>query len=50
GRLTAREHLLYAARLQGLSAAEAEAHTAALLARLDMGGIADRRSAGFSQG
>jgi sodium transport system ATP-binding protein len=50
GRLTAREHLRYAARLQGLSAQEAEARATALIERLDMSGIADRRSAGFSQG
>ena len=50
GRLTAREHLRYAARLQGLSAKGAEARAAALIDRLDMGGIADRPSAGFSQG
>jgi sodium transport system ATP-binding protein len=50
GRLTAREHLQYAARLQGLSAKEAKARTEELLERLDMRGIADRRSAGFSQG
>lgn len=50
GRLTAREHLRYAARLQGLSAEEANARAAALIERLDMGGIADRPSAGFSQG
>ncbi len=50
GRLTAREHLRYAARLQGLSAQEAQARTAELIARLDMNGIADRPSAGVSQG
>ena len=50
GRLTAREHLQYAARLQGLSVKEAKARTEELLERLDMRGIADRRSAGFSQG
>jgi sodium transport system ATP-binding protein len=50
GRLTAREHLRYAARLQGLSAKEADARAAALIERLDMSGIADRPSAGFSQG
>ena len=53
GRLTAREHLRYAARLQGLSSQEAQARTAELIARLGMGGIggiADRPSAGFSQG
>jgi sodium transport system ATP-binding protein len=50
GRLTAREHLQYAARLQGLSAREAKARTEELIDQLDMRGIADRRSAGFSQG
>ncbi|HYO16153.1 MAG TPA: ATP-binding cassette domain-containing protein [Thermoanaerobaculia bacterium] len=50
GRLTTREHLRYAARLQGLSAREAEARAAELIDQLDMRGIADRRSAGFSQG
>jgi len=50
GRLTAREHLRYAARLQGLSAVDAETRAAALIERLGMEGIADRRSAGFSQG
>jgi sodium transport system ATP-binding protein len=50
GRLTAREHLRYAARLQGLSAREAKARTEELIDQLDMRGIADRRSAGFSQG
>jgi sodium transport system ATP-binding protein len=50
GRLTAREHLLYAARLQGLSAAEAARRAGELIERLDMRGIADRPAAGFSQG
>jgi sodium transport system ATP-binding protein len=50
GRLTAREHLRYAARLQGLSAREAKTRTEELIDQLDMRGIADRRSAGFSQG
>jgi len=50
GRLTAREHLRYAARLQGLSAQDADARAAQLIERLDMGSIADRPSAGFSQG
>ena len=50
GRLTAREQLLYAARLQGLSAREASERAAWLIDRLDMRGIADRPSAGFSQG
>lgn len=50
GRLTAREQLRYAARLQGLSAREAGERAAWLIDRLDMKGIADRPSAGFSQG
>lgn len=50
GRLTAREQLRYAARLQGLSAREADERAAWLIDRLDMRGIADRPSAGFSQG
>ena len=49
-RLTAREHVSYFGRLQGLSGAELEQRTAELLARLDMAGIADRRAQGFSQG
>ncbi len=49
-RLTAREHLRYAAGLQGLRSAAAEETIDRLLERLDMGGIADRRAAGFSQG
>jgi sodium transport system ATP-binding protein len=50
GRLTTREQLRYAARLQGLSAREAGERAAWLIDRLDMRGIADRPSAGFSQG
>lgn len=50
GRLTAREQLRYAARLQGLSARDASERAAWLIERLDMRGIADRPSAGFSQG
>ncbi|HJX26655.1 MAG TPA: ATP-binding cassette domain-containing protein [Thermoanaerobaculia bacterium] len=50
GRLTAREQLRYAARLQGLSSREAEERAAWLIDRLDMRGITDRPSAGFSQG
>jgi sodium transport system ATP-binding protein len=49
-RLTAREHLRYAARLQGLSAKEADARAGALIERLGMREIADRPAAGFSQG
>jgi sodium transport system ATP-binding protein len=49
-RLTAREHLRYAARLQGLSAKEADARAGDLIERLGMQEIADRPAAGFSQG
>ena len=49
-RLTAREHLVYAARLQGLAAAEASRRAGDLIEKLDMRGIADRPAAGFSQG
>ena len=49
-RLTAREHLRYAARLQGLSAKEADGRAAAMIERLGMREIADRPAAGFSQG
>jgi sodium transport system ATP-binding protein len=49
-RLTAREHLRYAARLQGLSAQEADGRAGAMIERLGMRDIADRPAAGFSQG
>ncbi len=49
-RLTAREHLRYAARLQGLSAKETDGRAGVMIERLDMWEIADRRAAGFSQG
>ena len=49
-RLTAREHLRYAAGLQGLDGAAAEKVIDQLIERFDMQGIADRRAAGFSQG
>jgi sodium transport system ATP-binding protein len=49
-RLTAREHLRYAARLQGLSAKEADLRAGAMIERLGMRDIADRPAAGFSQG
>src|SRR4028118_74382 len=42
GRLTAREQLRYAARLQGLSSREAEERAAWLTARLDMRGAPGR--------
>ena len=49
-RLTAIENIEYYAALHGLSAAETATRVAALLDRLDMHGIAGRRTAGFSQG
>ncbi len=49
-RLTAREHARYFGRLHGLGGAELERRIDALVERLDMGAIADRRVAGFSQG
>ena len=49
-RLTAREHLRYAARLQGLSAKEADERAEKMIEKLGMRDIADRPAAGFSQG
>jgi sodium transport system ATP-binding protein len=49
-RLTARENILYFARLQGLDAGQARERCAALIAALDMASLADRRTEGFSQG
>jgi sodium transport system ATP-binding protein len=49
-RLTAREHIQYFGELHGLSGAALGARTDALLQRLDMREIADRRAAGFSHG
>jgi sodium transport system ATP-binding protein len=49
-RLSAREHILYFGELQGLRGAELERRVDALLERLDMRRLADRRTAGFSQG
>ncbi len=49
-RLTAREQVLYFARLHGLAAADAEERCAELIDLLDMDSIADRRSEGFSHG
>jgi sodium transport system ATP-binding protein len=49
-RLTAREHVRYFARLHGLVGAALEARVDAVVAALDMGDIADRRTDGFSQG
>jgi sodium transport system ATP-binding protein len=49
-RLTARENIDYFGELQGLAADVLAARTDALLDRLDMRTIADRRTAGFSHG
>ena len=49
-RMTAREHIEYFADLQGLDRATSQARTAALLTRLGLESLADRRVAGFSQG
>lgn len=49
-RLTAREHIAYFGRLHGLDEDTLGERIASLAARLDMGGIIDRRVAGFSQG
>ncbi|MFV8749118.1 ATP-binding cassette domain-containing protein [Nannocystaceae bacterium ST9] len=49
-RLTAREHVRYFGQLHGLQGDELELRIAELIARLDMQGIADRRTEGFSQG
>jgi sodium transport system ATP-binding protein len=49
-RLTPREHIRYFGRLHGLDGAALEERTAALLRRLGLERMADRRVSGFSQG
>ena len=49
-RLTPREHMRYFGGLHGLGGDALEARIEELVQALDMGGIADRRAAGFSQG
>ncbi|MFO7565749.1 MAG: ATP-binding cassette domain-containing protein [Enhygromyxa sp.] len=49
-RLSAREHVRYFGELQGLRGAALDQRVEALIERLDMGSVADRRTAGFSQG
>lgn len=49
-RLTVREQVQYFACLQGLSLNQAEQATQQVIDELDMQALADRRSAGFSQG
>ena len=48
--LTARENIAYYGRLHGLAGAALEARIEAVIADLDLGGVADRRAKGFSQG
>jgi sodium transport system ATP-binding protein len=48
--LSARENVLYYGRLHGLDARSLAQRTEALIARLDLGAIADRKAKGFSQG
>ena len=50
GNLTARENIAYYAALQGLHVSRQAEVVAAVIARLDIGDIADRRAKGFSQG
>jgi len=50
GRLTAREHLEYAARLHGLTGRDLDAAVDRAIDVLGMDGLASRRTAGFSQG
>jgi sodium transport system ATP-binding protein len=48
--LTARENIAYYGRLHGLDGKALEARIDALVADLEIGGFADRRAKGFSQG
>jgi sodium transport system ATP-binding protein len=50
GRLTAREHLEYAASLHGLSGRDRDASVDRTIEVFGMDGLASRRTAGFSQG
>jgi sodium transport system ATP-binding protein len=49
-RLTGREHIRYFGRLQGMGGVTLERRIDNLIERLDMGDIAERRTAGFSHG
>ncbi len=49
-RLTAREHARYFGQLHGLSRSDLEGRIDALVEKLDMGEIAERRAQGFSHG
>jgi len=48
--LTARENIAYYGRLHGLEGAALASRIEILIAELDLGGVADRRAKGFSQG
>jgi sodium transport system ATP-binding protein len=48
--LTARENIAYYGRLHGLEDAALASRIEALITELDLGGVADRRAKGFSQG
>jgi sodium transport system ATP-binding protein len=48
--LTARENIAYFGRLHGLTGAALARRVDELVARLDLGGVADRRAKGFSHG
>lgn len=50
GRLTVRENLLYFGRLHGMPTAVAAERAGSVIRLLGLDGIADRRTAGFSQG
>ncbi|MGL5003856.1 MAG: ATP-binding cassette domain-containing protein, partial [Casimicrobium sp.] len=49
-RLTARENMIYFARLQGLAERDAKARADQLIRELGLGDLADRPTQGFSQG
>ncbi len=49
-RLTARENIVYFARLQGLDERRAQARASSLASLLELGPLLDRRTEGFSQG
>lgn len=49
-RLTARENIRYFGRLHGMTGAALDGRVRQLIEMLDMNGVADRRTAGFSQG
>jgi sodium transport system ATP-binding protein len=50
GHLTGRENIMYYARLHGLRGAQLDTATQAMIERLGLRGVADRRAKGYSQG